>query len=202
MKLANLYPTSPNMRLIGEVCDRLGKTFLTTVPSKAWGRGFFRNADFFPYISCQGMTSLDLCLQLIPSGQGNQPRRSSRHQMALPLPAIFGEKLEATDARWRWMECSISYLMSSKAHTQQINKYMNKHNIVNLKCPCFLVRYPNLDIPSQALFNHHRASALPLRCGSEDDKNFQNPTGHSRRPFRRRRYCIIFGLTQCDITCW
>ena len=59
---------------------------------------------------------------------------------------------------------------------------MNKHNIVNLKCPCFLFRYPNLDIPSQALFNHHRASALPLRCGSEDDKNFQNPTDHLRQP--------------------
>ena len=39
---------------------------------------------------------------------------------------------------------------------------MNKHSIVNLKCPCFLFRYPKLDIPSQALFNLHRASALPL----------------------------------------
>ena len=39
---------------------------------------------------------------------------------------------------------------------------MNKHIIVNLKCPCFLFRYPNLDIPSQALFNLHRASAFPL----------------------------------------
>ena len=68
---------------------------------------------------------------------------------------------------------------------------MNRHNIVNLKCPCFLFRYPNLDMPSQALFNHHRASALPLRCGSEDDKNFQNPTGHSRQPVKRRRYCMV-----------
>ena len=39
---------------------------------------------------------------------------------------------------------------------------MKKPNIVNLKCPYFLFRYPNLDIPSQALFNHHRASALLL----------------------------------------
>ena len=39
-------------------------------------------------------------------------------------------------------------LLSTKADTQQINKYMKKHNIVNLKCPCFLFRYPNLDIPS------------------------------------------------------
>ena len=60
-------------------------------------------------------------------------------------------------------------LMSTKAHTYKINKYMNKHSIINLKCPCFLFRYPNLDIPSQALFNLHRASALPLRCGSEDN---------------------------------
>ena len=39
---------------------------------------------------------------------------------------------------------------------------MTKHSIVNFKWPCFLFRYPNLDIPSQALFNLHRASALPL----------------------------------------
>ena len=25
---------------------------------------------------------------------------------------------------------------------------MNKHSIVNLKCPCFLFRYSNLDIPT------------------------------------------------------
>ena len=31
---------------------------------------------------------------------------------------------------------------------------MKKHSIVNLKCPCFQFRYPNFDIPSQALFNH------------------------------------------------
>ena len=52
---------------------------------------------------------------------------------------------------------------------------MNKHSIVNLKCPCFLFRSPNLDIPRQALFNLHKASALPLRCGSEDNQDFQNP---------------------------
>ena len=40
-----------------------------------------------------------------------------------------------------------------------------------------MFRYPNFDIPSQALFNHHRARALPLRCGGEDDKKFQNPIG-------------------------
>ena len=68
---------------------------------------------------------------------------------------------------------------------------MNKHIIINLKCPCFLFRYPNLDIPSQALFNLHMASALPLRCGSEDNQNFQSPPGHSRQPVRRRRYCMV-----------
>jgi hypothetical protein len=68
---------------------------------------------------------------------------------------------------------------------------MNSHSIVNLKCPCFLFRYPKLDIPSQALFNLHRASALPLGCGSEDDQNFQNPTGHSRLPVTRRRYTMV-----------
>ena len=68
---------------------------------------------------------------------------------------------------------------------------MNKHSIVNHKCPCFLFRYPNLDIPSQALFNLHRASALPLWCGIEDDQHFQSPPGHSRRPVRRRRYTMV-----------
>ena len=68
---------------------------------------------------------------------------------------------------------------------------MNKHSIVNLKCPCFLFRYPKLDIQSQALFNLHRENALPLRCGSEDDQNIQSPPGHLRRPVRRRRYCMV-----------
>ena len=74
---------------------------------------------------------------------------------------------------------------------------MNKHKIVNLKCPCFLFTYSNLDIPSQALFNLHRACALPLRCGSEDDQNFQSPPSHSRRPVRRRRYCMVLDC-QCE----
>ena len=75
--------------------------------------------------------------------------------------------------------------------SHMINKYMNNHSIVNLKCPCFLFRYPNLDIPSQALFSFYRARALPLRCGSEDDQNFQSPLGHSRQPVRRRQYCMV-----------
>ena len=71
------------------------------VPYEVRGRGFFRRAGSFPYISPQGMTSLDLCLQLIPSGQENQPRRRQRALVVLVWPAIIGEKLEATDARWR-----------------------------------------------------------------------------------------------------
>ena len=73
---------------------------------------------------------------------------------------------------------------------------MNKHSIVNLKCPCFLFRYPNLDIPSQALFNLYRASALPLWCCREDDQNFQSPPGHSRRPVGRRRFCMVLVCNQ------
>ena len=49
----------------------------------------------------------------------------------------------------------------------------------------------NLYIPSQALFNLHRASALLLKCGSEDDQNFQSHPGHSRQPVRWRRYCMV-----------
>ena len=51
---------------------------------------------------------------------------------------------------------------------------MKKHSIFNLKCPCSLFRYPNLDIPSNALFILHRASALSLKFGSEDDQYFQS----------------------------
>ena len=61
----------------------------------------------------------------------------------------------------------------------------------NLKCPCFLFRYPKLDISSQALFNLHRASALPLWCGSEYDQNFQIPPGHLRLSVTRRQYTMV-----------
>ena len=81
---------------------------------------------------------------------------------------------------------------------------MNRHNIVNLKCPCSLFRYPNLNIQSQALFNHHRASAFPLRCGSEDNKKFQNPT---YRPLEAARQAapVLYGLVWHSdwlLTCW
>ena len=59
---------------------------LNTVPCEARGRGFFRRADSFVYISRQGMTSLDLCLQLIPPGQGNQPRRRQPALAGLASP--------------------------------------------------------------------------------------------------------------------
>ena len=50
---------------------------------------------------------------------------------------------------------------------------MKKHSIVNLKCPCFLFRYPNLDMPSQALFNLHRASGLHLNVVVKTNKIFK-----------------------------
>ena len=65
---------------------------LSTVPSKVWGRGFFRCAGSFPYISRQGMTSLDLCLQLIPSGQGNRPRRRQPALAGLASPRTHGRE--------------------------------------------------------------------------------------------------------------
>ena len=45
---------------------------------KVQGRGIFRRAGSFTYISRKGMTSLYLCLQLIPSGQGDQPAAGTR----------------------------------------------------------------------------------------------------------------------------
>ena len=57
-----------------------------TVPCETQGRGFFGRADSIVYISRQGMTSLDLCLQLIPPGQGNQPRRQQSALAGLASP--------------------------------------------------------------------------------------------------------------------
>ena len=65
-----LYATSPSI----------------TVPCKVLGRGVFCCAGSFPYINSQRMTSLHLCLQLIPSGQGNQPRRRQPALGGLALP--------------------------------------------------------------------------------------------------------------------
>ena len=36
MKMAHLSPTSPDMSSIGEVCDSLGKTFLTSLVGNLW----------------------------------------------------------------------------------------------------------------------------------------------------------------------
>ena len=62
-----------------------GATYLHGAVQGA-SRGFFRRADSFVYISQQGMTLLDLCLQLIPSGQGNQPRLRQPALAGLALP--------------------------------------------------------------------------------------------------------------------
>lgn len=37
--MAHLFRTSQNMSSIGEVCDRLGKTFLTSLVSNHWANG-------------------------------------------------------------------------------------------------------------------------------------------------------------------
>ena len=38
-KMANLSLTSPNMSSIGDVCNRLGKTFLTLIVGNHWATG-------------------------------------------------------------------------------------------------------------------------------------------------------------------
>ena len=40
---------------------------------------------------------------------------------------------------------------------------MNKNIVLNFKYPRFLFRYQKLDMPNEAMFNLHRASALPLK---------------------------------------
>ena len=42
MKMANLSLTSPIMSSIGEVCDRLGKTFLMSLVGNYWATGRLR----------------------------------------------------------------------------------------------------------------------------------------------------------------
>ena len=66
--------------------DWVGWQIGSTVRCEARGRGFFCCADSLAYISRLGMTSLDLCLQLIPPGQGNQPRRRQPALAGLASP--------------------------------------------------------------------------------------------------------------------
>ena len=47
---------------------------ITRCHAMCWAGVFFRRAGSFTYITRQGMTSLDLYLQLIPHGQGKQLR--------------------------------------------------------------------------------------------------------------------------------
>ena len=42
MKMANLSPTSPNIGSIGELCNRLSKTFLTSLVGNHWATGGLR----------------------------------------------------------------------------------------------------------------------------------------------------------------
>ena len=130
------------------------------------------------------------CLKLIPSCPAGCV--IGLDNSGLSAPDYFCP--QSSERSWRPLTLDASrwkVLLSTEADTQQINKYMKKHRIVYLKCPCFLFRHPYLDIQSQAMFNLHRATVLPLKCGSEDDQHFQSPPGHSRRPVKWCRYLNI-----------
>ena len=65
-------------------------------------------------------------LKLIPSCPAGRVIGLSNSGLSAPdyfCPAIIGEKLEATDARWLWMECSISYIFYQLRliHSRSIN---------------------------------------------------------------------------------
>ena len=105
------------------------------------------------------------CLKLIPSCSAGRVIGLGNSGLSAPdyfCPTIIGEKLEAIDARWLWMECSISYI-----------------------------------IPSPALFNLLRVSALPLKCGSEDKPKFPKPS----RPHKATHHMVSLpyhpSLAQC-----
>ena len=66
------------------------------------------------------------CLKLIPSCPAGRVISLGNSRLSAPdyfCPAIIGEKLEATDARWLWMECSISYIFCQLRliHSRSLN---------------------------------------------------------------------------------
>ena len=64
MKMANLSPTSPSMSLIREVCDKLVKTFLTSLFDNHWANGglLVNSTQFiiFPLFLLEGNTILPI----------------------------------------------------------------------------------------------------------------------------------------------
>ena len=62
-------------------------------------------------------------LKLIPSCPAGRVIGLGNSGLSAPDSAIIGEKLEATEARWLWMECSISYIFCQLRliHSSSIN---------------------------------------------------------------------------------
>ena len=62
-------------------------------------------------------------LKLIPSCPAGRVIGLGNSGLSAPDSAIIGEKLEATEARWLWMECSISYIFCQLRliHSRSIN---------------------------------------------------------------------------------
>ena len=65
-------------------------------------------------------------LKLIPSCPAGRVIGLGNSRLSAPVyscPAIIGEKLEATEARWLWMACSISYIFCQLRliHSRSIN---------------------------------------------------------------------------------
>ena len=55
MKMANLSPPSPNMSSIGEVCDMLGKTFLTSLVGNHWATDRLQ-VNWTPYYNLSSLS--------------------------------------------------------------------------------------------------------------------------------------------------
>ena len=65
MKMTHLYQPQPNMSSIGEGCDSLGKTFLTSLVSNLWATGGFRMNSYsgevsFPVLLLEGNAILPM----------------------------------------------------------------------------------------------------------------------------------------------
>ena len=62
-------------------------------------------------------------LKLIPSCPAGRVIGLGNSGLSAPDSAIIGEKVDATEARWLWMECSISYIFCHLRliHSRSIN---------------------------------------------------------------------------------
>ena len=131
-----------------------------TVPCEARVRGFFGRADSIVYISRQGMTSLDLCLQLIPPAAGTSwpglaPQLSDRswrpltpdgaarnglYLISCQLRLIHSRSIDIWVKRTRMeiMQKSVTFFSTLEFHCTNFKTVQIKSKII--QCTIFSIR--------------------------------------------------------------